>query len=215
MKKKALFVLGVSILAFLLRWYASNSLPIDYDEPVYYTAARFYADAIRTGHRDRIPQVDYNYEHPALAKLVYGTVLSLLPPDGPVTDNEWAYFTSRTPLTETRDPFRISLLRQVSVAFGTLAVFILSLFFPLAGIFLAIDSIAIKYTSVIYLEAMPAFFTVVSMFLFSSGIAWLRSSDRSSLRSHYKQIVYLLLSALFLGMAAAENINMGWPGWLW
>ncbi|TRZ53032.1 hypothetical protein D4S03_02520, partial [bacterium] len=212
MKKKIFLALTAAIMALLLRWYAAISLPTDYDEPVYYTAARYYADAIRTNQLTRIPQVTYNYEHPALAKLAYGAVLSWLPSDGPLTDDVWAFFIFQTPLIETQDPFRIFLLRQVSVGFGVLAVVILGLFSPIAAFLLAIDSIAIKYTSVIYLEALPAFFCTASVLLFGLALGLLRTSDKLSLRGHTKEVVYLLLSAVCLGVATAAKYQYGVAG---
>jgi len=212
MRKKIFLALTAAVLALLLRWYAAISLPTDYDEPVYFTAARYYEDAIRTGHLDRIPQVTYNYESPALVKLVYGTVLSWLPSDGPLTDEVWAFFTFQTPLNDTQDPFRIFLLRQVSVGFGTLEVVILGLFSPIAALLLAIDSIAIKYSSVIYLEALPAFFSMASVLLFGLTLSWLRTRDKVSLRGQTKEALYLLLSAICLGVAAAGKYQYGVVG---
>ncbi len=212
MKKKVAFALAAAILALLLRWFASITLPTDYDEPVYYTAARFYADAIRKGQPGRIPEISYNYEHPALVKLAYGTVLSWLPSDGPLTEDVWAHFIFQTPLAETRDPFRIFLLRQVSVGFGTLAALIVGLVSPLAGLFLAIDSLTIKFTSVIYLEALPLSLSAMSIFLFGGAVGWLRTRENVSFRGRGKQMTLLFLSALCLGAAAAAKYQYGVAG---
>jgi len=77
---------------------------------------------------------------------------------------------------------------------------------------LAIDSIAIKYTSVIYLEALPAFFCTASVLLFGLALGLLRTSDKLSLRGHTKEVVYLLLSAVCLGMATAAKYQYGVAG---
>jgi hypothetical protein len=212
MRKKVVFALAVTISALLLRWYASITLPTDYDEPVYYTAARYYADALRKGQLERIPEVTYNYEHPILAKLIYGTVLSWVPSDGPLTDDVWAFFIFQTPLAEAQDPFRIFLLRQISVGFGALAALVVGLVSPLAGLFLAIDSIAIKFTSVIYLEALPLCLTAMSIFLFGAAVEGFRTKDDVSFQGHGKQIALLIVSALCLGVSAAAKYQYGVAG---
>lgn len=212
MKKKISMAAVAIILAFCLRLYAALNLPTDYDEPVYYTAARYYADAIRTGRLDQIPEIPFNYEHPLLAKIVYGAVLSILPSDGPLSDDVWEYFVPEEPLIQTRDPFRIFLLRLVSVFFGTLTVAVLALISPLAAIILAVHSLAIKYTSVIYLEALPACLTMASIGLFSASSGWIRKREKLSFGGQWKEISWLLVSALCLGAATACKYQYGIAG---
>jgi hypothetical protein len=212
MKSKWIYITAVVLGALFLRWYASLLLPIDYDEPVYYTAARYYADAIRTGQPEKIPGIPFNYEHPGLVKLVYGSVLSLLPSHGPVTDDVWKDFKFQIPISEARDPLKVFLLRQVSVFFGTVQVLLLAAVAPIAGLLLAIDSMAIKYTSVIYLEALPACLSMASVILFVKASEWLRNSKDITLKKNKKMGLMLILSAVFLGAAAASKYQYGIVG---
>jgi hypothetical protein len=205
MNKKLALTLTAVILALVLRWYASINLPTDYDESVYFTAARYYADAIRTREWNRIPEITFNYEHPGFAKLLYGAVLANFPSDGPVTDDVWVYFGNLMPLEKTSTPFRILVLRQLSVGFGTLQVLALSLFSPGAALLLAIDSMDIKYTSVIYLEALPAFLAMVSILLFHRAAGWLSTKEKISLPGHFPEMLWIALSGISLGMAVASK----------
>lgn len=212
MKKKIFFAFMIIFLALSLRLYAAIKLPTDYDEPVYYTAARYYAKAIQTDHLESIPAAEFNYEHPTLAKLTYGAVLSMLPNDGYITGDVWQKFMFQKPLIQITDPFRLFLLRLVSVIFGTLAVALLALISPVAALALAVDSIAVKYTSVVYLEAMPIFLSLVSVFLFAEATKWIRVKETISLKDHWKESLLLLVSAICLGTAAACKYQYGIVG---
>lgn len=212
MKKKLIFAFIVVFLAFGLRVYAAMQLPTDYDEPVYYTAARYYAKAIQIDHLERITTQDFNYEHPVLAKLAYGAVLSALPDDGYITGEVWQLFMFQEPLVQTWDPFRLFLIRLVSVVFGTMAVALLAIISPVAALALAVDSIAIKYTSVIYLEAIPIFLTLLSVILFGEAIKWMKTKGNVSLKNHWKELLILFLSANCLGAAAACKYQYGVVG---
>lgn len=212
MKKKLLFAVIVVLLGLGLRLYAAVLLPTDYDEPVYYTAARYYAHAFQKDEPEKIPAVEFNYEHPALAKIVYGATLSILPYDGFISEDVWQYFMYQEPLVQTWNPLRIFTLRLVSVIFGTLAVAVLALISPLAALALAVDSIAIKYTSVIYLEALPLFLTALSAWLFSQAVNWLRLKEKANLKEHWKELILFFLSALCLGAATACKYQYGIVG---
>jgi len=209
MKKKIVIAFTVIFLAFGLRLFAAIQLPTDYDEPVYYTAARYYAKAIQNNHLDRLITQKFNYEHPILAKLAYGTVLSTLPDDGYITGDVWQLFMFQESPADTWDPFRLFLLRMVSVVFGTLAVALLFIISPLAALALAVDSIAIKYTSVIYLEAIPIFFSVLSVYLFSEATNWIKTKEKIDLKKHWRELSLLILSAACLGAASACKYQYG------
>ena len=58
-------------------------------------------------------------------------------------------------LTDFTQWQQVLVLRMISALLGAAAVFLLCLIHPLAGLFLALDTFGIKYTSVIYLEALP------------------------------------------------------------
>lgn len=212
MKKNIFFAFIIILIAFSLRLYAAITLPTDYDEPVYYSAARFYAKAIQHDHLERIPAEEYNYEHPTLAKLTYGAVLSILPDDGFISGDVWQKFMFQEPIDQTEDPLRLFVLRLVSVIFGTLAVALLVVISPVAALALSVDTIAIKFTSVIYLEAIPIFFSLASVMLINEGTKWMRTNDKLNFKLHWKEVLLILLSAICLGAAAACKYQYGIVG---
>jgi hypothetical protein len=81
MKKKLVLSMAAVFLALVIRRYASIGLPIGYDKYAYFTAARYYADAIRRHQWERVPEVSFSCEHPALAKVIFGAVLAKFPFD--------------------------------------------------------------------------------------------------------------------------------------
>lgn len=163
---------AIVVLAALLRLWAAWQLPVDYDEPVYIKAAFDYAAAIRAGDWNAVIDYAGNREHPPLVKLLYGAgVLAL--GQGATWDN--------------------ALLagRFVSALFGTLAVLVLALADPLAGAMLAVHTLAVKYTSQAYLEALPLFGCIGAV------LALRRSTGRDR---------WLYLSAGALGLALAGKL---------
>ncbi|GAP16094.1 hypothetical protein LARV_03890 [Longilinea arvoryzae] len=209
MKRRCLLIAAIILTALVLRAYAAATLPIDYDEPVYYTAARFYANLIQNDRLAEIPRIAFNYEHPVLAKLVYGAVLSFFPSDGHYWGDVWQFFSNNTPITAAVHPEKVFALRMVSVLFGALETGVLTLISPLAGLILAVDSMSIKYTSVIYLEALPASLCMLAVFLFGKAHAWLRQKEKLSLRNHTRELLCLAGSAVCLGAAAAAKYQYG------
>ena len=212
MKKKVVIAFFVILLAFILRAYAALTLPTDYDEPVYYTAARYYAAAIQQGKPEQIATVDYNYEHPAFTKLLYGGVLALLPSDGYISGEVWQLFKYQEPLLNTWNPIHLFVIRMISVVFGTLAVALLTLLSPLAALFLAIDTINIKFTSVVYLEAIPIFLSLLSALLFIDATQWMKEKTNFVFKERIKELILLLLSAICLGIATACKYQYGFIG---
>ena len=167
-------LLGILLLAVLLRAWAVMRLPIDFDEPTYLEAAFDYADALRAGDWNAIIDYAGNREHPALVKVLYGLVALALG-DSPST--------------------LVAGLagRLLSALLGTLAVLALALFDPLAGGLLAVHTLAVKYTSQVYLEALPHLASVVAVLAFSR----LKSGrDR-----------WFWISALALGVTAASKFT--------
>ncbi len=209
MKKRWILIAAIILIALVLRLYAAATLPIDYDEPVYYTAARIYANLIQNNRLADISRIQFNYEHPILAKLIYGGILSFFPSDGPYWGDVWQFFSNNTPLTAAVHPEKVFALRGASVFFGALEVAILTLIAPLAGLLLAVDSISIKYTSVIYLEALPASLCVLSVYLFGRAYPWLKQKEKLSFKNHQREWMRLIGSALCLGAAAAAKYQYG------
>jgi hypothetical protein len=83
MKKKLVLSMAAVLLALVLRWYASIGLPTDYDKCVYFPAVQYYTDSVRRDPSERIPNVTFSYEHSALAKMGFRTVLAKFPSRGP------------------------------------------------------------------------------------------------------------------------------------
>ena len=136
-RKKRLWTAGlITLLALLLRIWAAWQLPLDADEPVYLQAAYDYAHFLRTGDLAGIVQYSENSEHPPAVKILYGAVIAAL---GEGTHWEGALFA----------------VRSVSALLGALAVGLVALFNPAGGFFLAVQTLAVKYTGQAYLEAWP------------------------------------------------------------
>jgi hypothetical protein len=136
-KAKRTALLGLIILiGVLLHAWAVWQLPVDYDEPVYIQAAGDYAALIKAGNWQGVIDYQENSEHPPLIKLLYSLPQVL----------------SKTPLNPSVMLFSG---RTISALFGSLAVWLLALLNPLAGILLAFHTMTVKYTSQAYLEALP------------------------------------------------------------
>ena len=188
--------LGIGLLAFFLRTYQAYYSTIEYDEPIYVDAALDYTAAFQSGGLLNLSQVTYNIEHPAFNKVLYGAMLIQakpvkrgnisMPPEIQIFD-----------LIHFR---KIFAMRMFSVILGSLAVILLSLINPLAGFFLAIHSFAVKFTSVIYLEALPLLLSMVTVLAWSWYLQYL---ERSSERGPGKTWKWPALSSVCLGLAAA------------
>lgn len=168
-------VIVILLTVFLHAW-AVSLLPQDYDEPVYLQNAFDYADAFRSGGLHAVVDYAGNLEHPPLVKLLYaGAVLAL----GKIATWTNAFFASRA----------------ISAFFGVLAVaFLCVAVDPLAGGTLAIHTLAVKYTSQAYLEAVPHAMTIAAV------LAFLRVEKGKPGR-------WFWLSAAALGVAAASKYS--------
>ena len=194
--KKILPALLIALLALFLRVFMAFNSPIDADEPVYVTAAAQLNQAMRQGDWNRILDSTFNTEHPQFYKLVYATALlegQPLPGLSITAIGHGPDYVSYWP--------KLLMLRDISALLGAAAVFLLSLVSPLAGLFLAVDTLAIEYTSQVYLEALPAFTCMVAL------LAALKAADafRDQPARRRKWIGWLVLSALALGMTAASK----------
>ncbi len=143
--KRWQIIVLVVFLGLLVRIWAAWQLPIDIDEPTYLKAGQAYAQLIKSGNIQGLIDYQFNQEHPPLVKLTYSLPYLFIEPK----------FGSTT-------EFYID--RAFSVFWGSLAVLVLALIDPLAGFFLAMDSMVIKYTSETYLEALPLFFAVLAVY---------------------------------------------------
>jgi hypothetical protein len=149
-QSRYLTVLFVVLLALALRWRAVLMLPVDYDEPVYLEAAAQFASAIRARDWPRLLANRHTLEHPALVKLLYAIGLLARAPDS--TPSTTGTLSSSSGIEQTVSRAQIgriplAVARSISLAFGVLQVGLLTLLNPIAGFFLAIHSMTIKYTS--------------------------------------------------------------------
>jgi hypothetical protein len=165
----------IILIAIFLRAWAVFMLPEDYDEPIYMQVAFEYADAIQRGDLNAVIDNLELREHPALVKLAYGSVIIGL---GKAATYANAFYASRT----------------VSALFGVLAVTFLTLFDPLAGGMLAVHTLAVKYTSQVYLEAIPHALTIAAV------LAFLRTSEKFPNK-------WFWVSALAMGAATAGKFT--------
>ncbi len=172
--KRFLTILGIVLLAVFFRIWAATRLPVDFDEPDYLQAGSGYAAALRAGSLDGVIDYAGNREHPALVKLAYGLELLGMGPEATWSEALYA-------------------ARGLSALFGSLAVLLLALVDPLAGGLLAMHTLAVKYTSQAYLEALPLCAPLAAV------LAFYRSK---ALRDRW-----FWLSALALGITAAGKFT--------
>ncbi len=181
-------VLAVVVLAGAVRWRAVQKLKVDFDEDNYLQAAQQMAIVMREGNWIELSRVDYNTEHPQLAKLAYAVALIPLEPaeqllDAPVNG----------PRRESLPQPHLQRARTTSALIGTLEVLLLAILNPLAGFFLALHTYTIKYTSQVMLESLPALTSAAAV------VAYEKS------RKHRNGGVWLWLSAGALGLTAASK----------
>jgi hypothetical protein len=201
MTKRILYIAAVVLVVLLaggVRLYAAQRLNVDYDEPVYLGAAVDYAHSMRSGNFKMLAWSDNTYEHPALYKILYGVLLLTQQPLDRLPDKD---LPRLAPIASTAaGPWNVAA-RYLSVFWGTLAVLVLACVNPLAGLFLAVDTLSVKYTSEVYLEALPLLTSLLCALSYMRWDAVVRREPASSRRAW----IWLLLSAVFLGMTAASK----------
>jgi hypothetical protein len=166
----------VALLTVFMHVWAVAFLPQDFDEPVYLQNAFDYARSIQSGDINQVIDYTGTQEHPAFIKLLYaGTILAL----GKAATFLNAFFASRV----------------VSAFFGILAVLFITLGIdPLAGGMLALHTLAVKYTSQVYLEAVPLSMTIAAVLLL------VRTNGK-------KPDHWFWLSSIALGIAGASKYS--------
>lgn len=194
--KKIYLALLISTLALFLRTYMAYNGPIEYDESIYINAAAHYNNDMRQGNWDQIIRSSENIEHPQFYKLVYATGLFAAEP-----------LQNDISLAEGYNIQSVSWwhkflgLRMISALLGTAATFLISMVSPWAGLFLAINTYMIKYTSVVYLEALPALTSLVALLTAQQALMNFQNHPKKRI----SWIAFLILSALSLGMTAASK----------
>jgi hypothetical protein len=199
MTKRLLYLVSVMlvvVLAFGVRAYAAQRLNVDYDEPVYLGDAVAYARYMRLGDFKMLAWSENTYEHPALYKILYGVVLLSQSPLDRLPDRD---LPRLAPIASAAaGPWNIAA-RYLSVLWGTLAVLTLALINPLAGLFLGVDTLSVKYTSEVYLEALPLLSSLLC------GLAYTRWYEKVRRDSSSPHLLWLGLSAILLGITAASK----------
>lgn len=176
-------IIIVVIITIFLHVWAIFQLPVDYDEPIYLQNAFDYASAMRSDDPVRILAYSGNNEHPSFVKLIYSSVILIMGENSTWSE---ALFSARA----------------VSAFFGILAVLIISLAIdPLAGGLLGVHTLAIKYTSQVYLEAVPHAMTIASV------LAFIKFTNRSTNAGRIIPDKWFWLSAAALGVAAASKYS--------
>jgi len=192
-KSRLLAALVIALLALALRWRAWLMLPADYDEPIYMQAAQQYAAAMRATDWNQLLSIRHTIEHPALVKLLYAMGILFSPGQAAPQPqpNPWA---TSEPSQGTLANLNVG--RGISVFFGTLQVALLAFVSPLAGVLLAIHTTTIKYTSQAYLEALPAFSSLLALLAYGHSASQERPANR-----------WLVVSAIALGVTAASKYS--------
>ena len=166
----------IVLLSVGLHAWAVWQLPLDADEPVYMRAGQEYAQLIKAGDFQGVLNEGYNAEHPPLEKLLYS--IPFLIDNDPASTNFALYFN-----------------RGISALFGVLQVLVLTLANPLAGFLLVFHSFTLKYTSEVYLEALPLLTSLAAI------LAMLKANEKPATRGNY----WLWISAVALGITVASK----------
>ncbi|HLO13833.1 MAG TPA: ABC transporter permease subunit [Anaerolineales bacterium] len=185
-----LAVLLVFALAFGLRTYAANRLPIDYDEDDYLRAGQEFAHLIHTSDWRGFLDTNYRPEHPQLAKIMFGLSILNLPEEPLIPD---------VPITalpaKTLPPDLLKSARGISMWWGSLTAALLALINPLGGFLLAIHSFTIKYTSQVMLDGFASLMSTLA------ALAYYFSKRKDG----RAKTTLLILSAIFLGLSASSK----------
>ena len=192
-------VLGV---AALQRDTAARRLQVDEDEPLYLRLAFRYRGMIETGNLTRIVEFEENREHPPLGKALYALPLLASSPPEP----DWSTLAPRDPIA---GPARPALLatRRLSVAAGALQCLAVALVHPIAGLLLADHMYHIKYTSEVYLEAIPGLLAILAALLLERATRARGVDDTNTPR-----LALLAASAAIMGLAVSCKYVYGLVG---
>jgi hypothetical protein len=194
-------ILLVFLLAVGVRTYAAFNLHVDHDETTYLIVSNKYANHMRNGDFNWLAWEKANFEHPPLTKILNGVVLLSQAPLDVVKQTD---LIDEKPILEQQAVEYALAARMVSVIFGSLAVLFLAFINPLAGFFLAINSLAVKYTSEIYLEALPMMFSLIAVLAYLRFFSLARGESSIS-KSAW---AWLALSSIALGLPRLLNILM-------
>ncbi len=160
-------------VAFLLRLHAMAIFPVEGDDGLYMQVAEQYARAMASVDWREVIAFDGVIEHPRLFVLLFASGLIVRDFLGIALSN-------------------VVTMRLVAIVFGALQTGLIALLNPLAGWFLAIQTTEIKFTSMAYLEALPALTAALSVIAFER----FRRTSRDA---------WMYLSAIALGATGASK----------
>ncbi|MFN8630551.1 MAG: ABC transporter permease subunit [Chloroflexota bacterium] len=192
----AIAVLGIALGTRLL---AVSELGVDFDEDDYLRAGQLYATGLQAGDPSVFLRENYRPEHPPLSKIAVGLALAGLPPAPEIPDQP----TTAPPARDLPEP-HLTTARQLNAAFGAATAFLLALVSPFAGLWLAVHTWSIKYTSQVMLEAVPAFFALAAVIL--STRAWQPGTTRR------RRVAWLAGAGIAFGLACAGKYLYGVAG---
>ena len=193
--QKIVLAVLVGLLGLGLRLDAASKLTIDADEDTYINNAMHYAQSIRNGNLKQIYKYDSNSQHPILSKLVFAAALLTVDPADRLRDKD---MIRKIPPTQTGGALWLLAARRMAADWGGVAVFFMALINPLAGLFMAFNSSNIRFTSEVYLEAVPALTSLLVMITYDQ---W-RRREFAGNKNKFRW-VWLLASSVFMGMTAA------------
>jgi hypothetical protein len=196
---RGILVICIIIVAVGVRLKAAEALYIDFDEPVYLKAAIEYAGYMRTGNFKMLAWSETNYEHPPLYKILYGIVIL---PEPQLDKLSKADFMILTPMRDAPAIEYGMAGRYLSIFFGTIAIAVLSVINPVAGFLLSINTFSVKFTSQLYLEALPMLTSFLAVLCY---LGFYFSSQRPA-TGRKKKFIFLILSSIFLGVTAASKL---------
>ncbi|HYO42647.1 MAG TPA: sugar ABC transporter permease [Candidatus Limnocylindrales bacterium] len=190
---------AILLVALATRMLAVGSLGIDFDEDDYLRAGQLYATGLQAGDPGVFLRENYRPEHPPLAKIVVGLAITPLPPAPEIPDAP----TTAPPNPDLPEPL-LTVARTVNVVFGAAAAGLLALVSPLGGLWLALHTFTVKYTSQVMLEAVPAFFALLSVVLATR--AWRPGA------SGRRRAGWIGMAAIAFGFACAGKYLYGVAG---
>lgn len=180
----------ITALSLVLHAQAAR-LPVDFDEDDYLRAGQILADEIRTGHPEIIFENNYRIEHPQLVKLLIATVMLGMEPIQRIPE-----------LKVTANPYELlhrptlAAVRRMESSFAVLAVVVLTVMAPVAGLLLATSTWVIKYTSQAMLESVPLLFSLV-------GVAFYEYA-RTNSRARRRRLAHVA-AAISIGLAVGAK----------
>jgi ABC-type sugar transport system permease subunit len=191
---------GVGAIALAARLTAVNALPVDFDEDDYLRAGQLYSVGFQAGDPLVLLRENYRPEHPPLGKIVTGLALTPLPAFPEVPDRP----TDAGPSNDLPD-LQLHAARLAQAAFGVASAVLLALVNPLGGLWLALHTWTIKYTSQVMLEAVPAFFALLAVVASARGWGAGTGSPR-------RRTAWLAFAAIAFGLACAGKYLYGVAG---